>query len=190
MVHASMAAHRQVSIPQQGLAVAVIGPPGGRDSCQSQSEVDGRDRSSDGSPAGGCAQDKTGGVLVQRAGGVLYVYRGRNYNYNLRPRFPLMLWKPHAPIYPRLIDDAPPGLSLLEANLMRHAGRKLKPFTRIGMRIREGNQVFECCSSVWNERRRAFPHHYREKWAHLWRWVELKGHISPSLQRKTASTSN
>ena len=146
MVHVSVASHRQVSIPQQGLAVAGIGQLCGRDRCQVQSGVDGCevDRINDGSPAGGCVQDKTGGVIVQRAGGVLYVYRGRNYNYNLRPRFPLMLWKPHAPIYPRLIDDAPPGLSLVEANLMRHAGRKLKPFTRIGTRMEEGR-----CSLVW-----------------------------------------
>ena len=76
-------------------------------------------------------QDKTGGVVIFRQGGTLMLFRGRHYNHRLRPRIPLMLWKPHAPIYPRLIQDAPPGLTLQEANGLRKAGSKLRPVTKL-----------------------------------------------------------
>ncbi len=42
-----------------------------------------------------------------------------------------MLWKPPSPIYPRLIEDAPAGLSLEEANLLRKAGYKLEPLMKL-----------------------------------------------------------
>eukprot|EP00897_Mesotaenium_endlicherianum_P000540 jgi/Mesen1/10487/ME000083S09998 len=77
-------------------------------------------------------QEKTGGAIVRRAGGVLHVFRGRNYNYRLRPQLPLMLWKPPSPVYPRLIQDAPPGLTKDEANDFRKRGRRLKPICKLG----------------------------------------------------------
>ncbi|GJP69866.1 hypothetical protein CLOP_g871 [Closterium sp. NIES-67] len=76
-------------------------------------------------------EDKTGGRIIKRQGGTLYVFRGRNYNYRLRPRLPLMLWKPPAPIYPKLVQDAPGGLTLRQAQEMRRIGRKIKPLCKL-----------------------------------------------------------
>lgn len=72
-----------------------------------------------------CLEEKTGGKIIHRAGGVVYLFRGRNYNYRTRPRYPLMLWKPAAPVYPKLIQDAPEGLTKQEADGLRKKGKKL-----------------------------------------------------------------
>lgn len=77
-------------------------------------------------------QEKTGGKIIQRAGGVVYVYRGRNYNYKNRPNIPLMLWKPPAPIYPKLIQTVPEGLTKEEAYKLRSLGRNLSSICRLG----------------------------------------------------------
>ncbi|KAH1240757.1 Leucine-rich repeat receptor-like protein kinase PXC1 [Glycine max] len=42
------------------------------------------------------------------------LYRGRNYNPKKRPVIPVMLWKPHEPVYPRLIKTTINGLSIKE----------------------------------------------------------------------------
>ncbi|KAK3439611.1 hypothetical protein EUGRSUZ_C04059 [Eucalyptus grandis] len=39
-------------------------------------------------------------ILFLNLVGVIYLFRGRNYNYKTHPRFPLMLWKPVTPVYP------------------------------------------------------------------------------------------
>ncbi|KAH9318937.1 hypothetical protein KI387_020706, partial [Taxus chinensis] len=70
-------------------------------------------------------EDKTGGKIIHRAGGVVYLFRGRNYNHKTRQRFPLMLWKPAAPVYPKLIERAPGELTEEEANEMRRKGQYL-----------------------------------------------------------------
>ena len=77
-------------------------------------------------------QDKTGGKIIYRTGGVLYLFRGRNYNYKDRPKIPLMLWKPASPIYPNLIQDAPEELTKDEAYKLRMLGRKVEPICKIG----------------------------------------------------------
>lgn len=77
-------------------------------------------------------QERTGGKVIFRRGGVLFLFRGRNYNYKTRPRFPLMLWKPTTPMYPRLIPRVPEGLKLEEATEMRKKGRKLIPIRKLG----------------------------------------------------------
>lgn len=78
-------------------------------------------------------QEKTGGQVICSRGGVIYLFRGRNYNYKTRPRFPLMLWKPITPVYPRLIKRVPVGLTLEEATEMRKKGRNLVPICKLGM---------------------------------------------------------
>lgn len=78
-------------------------------------------------------QERTGGKVIFRRGGVLFLFRGRNYNYKTRPRFPLMLWKPVTPVYPRLIPRVPEGLTLEQATEMRKKGRKLMPIRKLGM---------------------------------------------------------
>lgn len=77
-------------------------------------------------------QEKTGGKIIYSKGGVIFLFRGRNYNYRTRPGFPLMLWKPVTPVYPRLIKQAPEGLTLEEANEMRKKGRLLPPICKLG----------------------------------------------------------
>jgi len=78
-------------------------------------------------------QEKSGGKIIQRSGGVVYLFRGRNYNYKTRPIIPTMLWKPPTPIYPKLIEKAPAGLTVEEANELRKLGRKLPPICHLGM---------------------------------------------------------
>ncbi|KAJ6331161.1 hypothetical protein OIU76_009693 [Salix suchowensis] len=99
-------------------------------------------------------EDRTGGKIIYRKGGVLYLFRGRNYNFRFRPRFPLMLWKPVTPVYPRLIQRAPEGLTLQEASAMRNKGRKLMPICKLGKNgvyrdlVRNVREAFEECELV------------------------------------------
>ncbi|XXG59035.1 hypothetical protein AAC387_Pa04g1187 [Persea americana] len=77
-------------------------------------------------------EEKTGGKIIYSRGGVLFLFRGRNYNYKTRPKFPLMLWKPITPVYPKLIPRVPEGLTLEEAIEMRKRGQKLPPICKLG----------------------------------------------------------
>ncbi|KAL2321313.1 hypothetical protein Fmac_030282 [Flemingia macrophylla] len=76
-------------------------------------------------------EEKTGGKIIYRQGGTVYLFRGRNYNYNTRPRFPLMRWKPVTPVYPRLIQRVPECLTLEKATEMRQKGRNLMPIRKL-----------------------------------------------------------
>lgn len=78
---------------------------------------------------------------------MIFLFRGRNYNYKTRPRFPLMLWRPITPVYPRLIQRAPEGLTVEEATEMRKKGRNLIPIRKLGTTIMP-NFVRH---NVWNE---------------------------------------
>lgn len=66
----------------------------------------------------------------------MYLFRGRNYNYNTRPKIPLMLWRPPAPVYPKLIQRAPEGLTVEEADSLRRRGRKIPAICHLGKNIR------------------------------------------------------
>ncbi|GKV14530.1 hypothetical protein SLEP1_g25393 [Rubroshorea leprosula] len=76
-------------------------------------------------------EEKTGGKVIHRIGGVVYLFRGRNYNYRTRPQYPLMLWKPAAPVYPKLIQEAPEGLTKDEADELRQKGKSLLPICKL-----------------------------------------------------------
>nr|KYP32011.1 hypothetical protein KK1_047412 [Cajanus cajan] len=76
-------------------------------------------------------EERTGGKIIYRQGGTVYLFRGRNYNYKTRPRFPLMRWKPVTPVYPRLIKRVPEGLTLEKAIEMRQKGRNLMPIRKL-----------------------------------------------------------
>ncbi|CAN1792959.1 CRS2-associated factor 1, mitochondrial [Linum perenne] len=80
-----------------------------------------------------CAQleDKTFGKIIHRHGGLLVLYRGRNYNTKKRPAVPLMLWRPHEPVYPKLIKTTIEGLSIDETKEMRKKGLAVPPLTRL-----------------------------------------------------------
>jgi len=43
-----------------------------------------------------------------------------------------MLWKPAAPVYPKLIQDAPEGLTKAEADELRMKGKSLLPICKLG----------------------------------------------------------
>lgn len=43
-----------------------------------------------------------------------------------------MLWKPHEPIYPRLIKTTIDGLSIQETKEMRKRGLSVPPLTKLG----------------------------------------------------------
>lgn len=79
-----------------------------------------------------CAQEKSGGKIIYRIGGVVYLFRGRNYDHRRRPQFPVMLWKPATPVYPKLIQDAPEGLTEEEADELRTKGKTLLPICKLG----------------------------------------------------------
>eukprot|EP00268_Persea_americana_P028648 TRINITY_DN2779_c0_g2_i13.p1 TRINITY_DN2779_c0_g2~~TRINITY_DN2779_c0_g2_i13.p1 ORF type:complete len:127 (-),score=14.62 TRINITY_DN2779_c0_g2_i13:892-1272(-) len=66
--------------------------------------------------------DKTGGKVIYRQINILLLYRGRYYDPKKRPVIPLMLWKPHAPIYPRLVKNVADGLTFGETKEMRNRG--------------------------------------------------------------------
>lgn len=76
-------------------------------------------------------EEKTGGKIIHRVGGVLYLFRGRNYNYRTRPQYPVMLWKPATPVYPKLIQEAPEGLTKAEADELRKKGETLLPICKL-----------------------------------------------------------
>ncbi|ONK69115.1 uncharacterized protein A4U43_C05F19510 [Asparagus officinalis] len=99
-------------------------------------------------------EEKTGGKIIYGRGGVIFLFRGRNYNYRTRPRYPLMLWKPVTPVYPRLVQKAPEGLTLEEASEMRKRGRQLPPLCKLGKNgvysnlVRNVREAFEACELV------------------------------------------
>lgn len=76
-------------------------------------------------------QEKSGGKIIRRSKSMLYVFRGRNYNWNTRPQIPLMLWKPPAPIYPPVVQSVPEGLSVEEADNLRALGRRIHCLCRL-----------------------------------------------------------
>ncbi|GLT39484.1 hypothetical protein SLA2020_136720 [Shorea laevis] len=76
-------------------------------------------------------EDKTFGQIISRHGGTLVLYRGRNYNPWKKPLIPLMLWKPHEPVYPRLIKTTIDGLSIEETKKMRKRGLAVPALTKL-----------------------------------------------------------
>lgn len=78
-------------------------------------------------------QDKTFGKIIHRHGGFLVLYRGRNYHPKKRPVIPLMLWRPHEPVYPKLIKTTIDGLSIEETKEMRKRGLAVPALTKLGM---------------------------------------------------------
>ncbi|CAF2034423.1 CRS2-associated factor 1, mitochondrial [Brassica napus] len=76
-------------------------------------------------------EDKTYGQVVSKHCGTLVLYRGRNYDPKKRPKIPLMLWKPHEPVYPRLIKTTIDGLSIEETKAMRKKGLAVPPLTKL-----------------------------------------------------------
>jgi hypothetical protein len=76
-------------------------------------------------------QDKTGGKVVSRSINIIILYRGRNYDPQKRPGVPLMLWKPLAPIYPKLVQNVAEGLTFEETKELRNRGLNSPPLTKL-----------------------------------------------------------
>ncbi|KAJ8565402.1 hypothetical protein K7X08_007978 [Anisodus acutangulus] len=75
--------------------------------------------------------DKTFGKIIHRHGGLLVLYRGRNYHPKKRPAIPLMLWKPHEPVCPRLIKTTIDSLCVEETKEMRKRGLAVPALTKL-----------------------------------------------------------
>nr|KJB31208.1 hypothetical protein B456_005G181000 [Gossypium raimondii] len=99
-------------------------------------------------------EEKTGGKIIHRVGGVVYLFRGRNYNYRTRPQYPVMLWKPATPVYPKLIQEAPEGLTKAEADEFRKKGKSLLPICTLAKNgvyaslVKDVRDAFEECPLV------------------------------------------
>ncbi|PHU13037.1 CRS2-associated factor 2, mitochondrial [Capsicum chinense] len=76
-------------------------------------------------------EDKSGGKVIYRHINILLLYRGRNYDPKSRPTVPVMLWKPLAPIYPRLVKNVADGLTFEETKAMRNKGLNAPPLTKL-----------------------------------------------------------
>uniref|UniRef100_A0A6M2EIM1 CRM domain-containing protein n=1 Tax=Populus davidiana TaxID=266767 RepID=A0A6M2EIM1_9ROSI len=76
-------------------------------------------------------EDKSGGKVIYRNINILLLYRGRNYDPENRPVIPLMLWKPYAPIYPKLVKNVADGLTFEETKEMRNRGLNSLPLMKL-----------------------------------------------------------
>ncbi|MCL7046510.1 hypothetical protein MKW94_027409 [Papaver nudicaule] len=86
-------------------------------------------------------EDKTGGKIIYRHGGLLVLYRGRHYKPKERPVIPVMLWRPHEPIYPRLIKSTIDSLTIDETKEMRKRGLSVPALAKLGKNGYYGNLV-------------------------------------------------
>uniref|UniRef100_A0A0E0LS02 CRM domain-containing protein n=1 Tax=Oryza punctata TaxID=4537 RepID=A0A0E0LS02_ORYPU len=96
-------------------------------------------------------QDKTGGKIIYRNINILILYRGRNYDPKQRPEIPLMLWKPLAPIYPRLVQNVADGLTFEKTKELRNMGLNSPPLmklTRNGVYVNVVNRVKEAFKTI------------------------------------------
>ncbi|KAK9698392.1 hypothetical protein RND81_08G101100 [Saponaria officinalis] len=76
-------------------------------------------------------QDKSGGKVIYRHLNILLLYRGRHYDPKRRPVIPLMLWKPRAPIYPKLVKNVADGLTFEETKEFRNKGLNSHPLMKL-----------------------------------------------------------
>ncbi|KAH7652258.1 YhbY-like protein [Dioscorea alata] len=91
-------------------------------------------------------EDKTGGKIIYRNVNIILLYRGRNYDPKQRPIIPVMLWKPYAPIYPRLVKNVVDGLTFEETKELRDKGLNspaLMKLTRNGVYVNVVDRVRE-----------------------------------------------
>ncbi|XP_039155070.1 CRS2-associated factor 2, mitochondrial isoform X1 [Eucalyptus grandis] len=76
-------------------------------------------------------EDKSGGKIIYRNINILLLYRGRHYDPKQKPVIPLMLWKPYAPIYPKLVKNVAEGLTFEETKEMRNRGLTSPPLMKL-----------------------------------------------------------
>ena len=73
-----------------------------------------------------------GGVIIHWRGSQIILYRGRYYDPKKRPVIPLILWKPHEPVYPRLIKTTIEGLTVEATKEIRKRGLAVPSLTKLG----------------------------------------------------------
>ncbi|GAV68647.1 CRS1_YhbY domain-containing protein [Cephalotus follicularis] len=91
-------------------------------------------------------EDKSGGKIIYCHINILILYRGRNYDPKNRPVIPVMLWRPYAPIYPRLVKNVTDGLTFEETKELRNRGLNspaLMKLTRNGVYVNVVERVRE-----------------------------------------------
>uniref|UniRef100_A0A0D9X555 CRM domain-containing protein n=1 Tax=Leersia perrieri TaxID=77586 RepID=A0A0D9X555_9ORYZ len=96
-------------------------------------------------------EDKTGGKIIYHNINIIILYRGRNYDPKQRPQIPLMLWKPLAPIYPRLVQNVVDGLTFEKTKELRNVGLNSPPLmklTRNGVYVNVVERVREAFKAV------------------------------------------
>lgn len=76
-------------------------------------------------------QEKSGGKIICRNINVLLLYRGRNYDPKNRPVIPVMLWRPYAPIYLKLVKNVADGLTFDETKDLRNRGLNSDPLMKL-----------------------------------------------------------
>ncbi|KAK3415847.1 hypothetical protein EUGRSUZ_H01420 [Eucalyptus grandis] len=77
------------------------------------------------------SKDKSCGKIIYHNINILLLYRGRHYDPKQKPVIPLMLWKPYAPIYPKLVKNVAEGLTFEETKEMRNRGLNSPPLTKL-----------------------------------------------------------
>uniref|UniRef100_A0A7N0TK09 CRM domain-containing protein n=1 Tax=Kalanchoe fedtschenkoi TaxID=63787 RepID=A0A7N0TK09_KALFE len=91
-------------------------------------------------------EEKSGGKVIYKHINIILLYRGRHYDPKSRPVIPLMLWKPYAPIYPKLVNNVVEGLTFEETKDLRNRGMNSIPLmrlTRNGVYVNVVNRVRE-----------------------------------------------
>ncbi|XP_015898532.3 CRS2-associated factor 2, mitochondrial [Ziziphus jujuba] len=96
-------------------------------------------------------EEKSGGKIICRNINVLLLYRGRNYDPKNRPVIPVMLWRPYAPIYLKLVKNVADGLTFDETKDLRNRGLNSDPLmklTRNGVYVNVVERVREAFKTV------------------------------------------
>ncbi|KAI3883545.1 hypothetical protein MKW92_044352 [Papaver armeniacum] len=86
-------------------------------------------------------EDKTSGKIIYKHGGLLVLYRGRHYKPKERPVIPVMFWRPHEPIHPRLIRSTIDSLTIDETKEMRKRGLSVPALAKLVKNGYYGNLV-------------------------------------------------
>ncbi|CAJ1932307.1 unnamed protein product [Sphenostylis stenocarpa] len=76
-------------------------------------------------------EDKSYGKVIYCNINILLLYRGQNYDPKNRPVIPLLLWKPYAPIYSKLVKNVNEGLTYEETKEMRNIGLNSDPLMKL-----------------------------------------------------------
>lgn len=92
-------------------------------------------------------KEKSGGKIIYKHINIVLLYRGRHYDPKRRPVIPIMLWKPHAPIFPKLVNNVVEGLTFEETKELRSKGLNSIPLMRLSKwKHRKSCQVFTFCN--------------------------------------------